>query len=113
MTDGTEAEMRVVSEITKRKQRCRTSAHPLGSPLFPSLNPRLLAYLKILGDKFENYCSEAMSAAIQSYGQTDFLKIDAIIPGVGISHLLHSSVFQINSNQMTPRSPLSFQINMC
>lgn len=43
-------------------------------------------HLRALGEKFENYYSGAMSAAIKSYGQTDFfLKIYAVIPRISIS----------------------------
>ena len=32
---------------------------PTGLLARPSLDPRLLAYLRTLGDKFENYCLES------------------------------------------------------
>lgn len=44
-------------------------------------------HLRALGEKFENYYSGAMSAAIKSYGQTDFFKkkIHAVMPRISIS----------------------------
>ena len=43
--------------------------YPLGS--IPSLHPGIPAYLRAPGHKFENFCSEALSAAVKSCGQTD------------------------------------------
>ena len=65
------------------KQGRRT--HPLRSSQF-LLSIPVSWHLRALGEKFENYYSGAMSAAVKSYVQTDLKKyIYAVIPRISIS----------------------------